>query len=80
MIKLLIRERAEAKGMTTAYQLQKAMDIPPGMAARLWRGDMKMIGLETIDKLCDVLECEPADFIVRISGKTKNGRSKRSTS
>jgi DNA-binding Xre family transcriptional regulator len=74
MIKLRIREIAEAQGITTAYQLQKAMEYPPNMAARLWRGDMKMIGLETIDKLCEVLRCEPADLIVRIKGKKTVGR------
>jgi DNA-binding Xre family transcriptional regulator len=75
MIKLLIRQVAEAKGIKTAYQLQKAMDIPPGMAARLWRGDMKMIGLETIDGLCEALGCEPADLIVRVTDGRKTARS-----
>jgi DNA-binding Xre family transcriptional regulator len=74
MIKLKIRERAEAKGITNAYQLQKAMNIPPGMAARLWREDMKMIGLETIEGLCEALECEPADLILRVTGKKKTAR------
>lgn len=76
MIVLKIREMAEAQGITTAYQLQKAMEMPPNMAARLWRGDMKMIGLETIDRLCEVLRCEPADLIIRIAGRRKTGRSK----
>jgi DNA-binding Xre family transcriptional regulator len=69
MIELRIREIAEVQGITTAYQLQKAMSYPPNMAARLWRGNMKMIGLETIDKLCEVLGCEPSDLIVRVKGK-----------
>jgi DNA-binding Xre family transcriptional regulator len=77
MIKLKIKETAEARGIRTAYQLQKAMNIPPGMAARLWRGDMKMIGLETIDGLCEALKCEPADLIVRVQGKKANGRGKK---
>lgn len=77
MIKLRIKEMAEAKGIKTAYQLQKAMGIPPGMAARLWRGDMKMIGLETIDGLCEALDCEPADLIVRVRGKKASGGDKK---
>lgn len=72
----MIREIAEAQGITTAYQLQKAMNYPPNMAARLWRGDMKMIGLETIDKLCEVLSCAPADLIVRVTEKEKKRRGK----
>ncbi|MCA1625865.1 MAG: helix-turn-helix transcriptional regulator [Acidobacteria bacterium] len=77
MIELKISEVAQSKGITTAYQLQKAMNIPPGMAARLWRGNMKMIGIETIDSLCEALDCEPADLIVRVKEKKTNGRSKK---
>ncbi len=75
MVTLKIREAAEARGITTAYQLQKALNTMPSTAARLWRADMKMIGLDTIDALCEALKCEPADLIVRGNGKKKsNGR------
>jgi len=74
MIELRIRETAERKGIKTAYQLQKAMNVPPGTAARLWRGDMKMIGLDTIDALCEAIGCEPADLIVRITEDKKAAR------
>lgn len=76
MVTLKIREMAERRGITTAYQLQKALNTLPGTAARLWRGQMSMIGLETIDALCEALECEPADLIVRDNGKKKSGRRK----
>jgi DNA-binding Xre family transcriptional regulator len=60
MIIVMIRERAEKCGITTAYQLQKAMDVSPTIAARLWRGDFKMIGVQdTLDGLCRVLRCQP---------------------
>lgn len=65
MVKLTIRQAAEKKGITTAYQLQKAMNIPPAMAARLWKGEMKMIALSTLDALCEVLECEVSELVVR---------------
>lgn len=69
MVTLRIREAAEANGITTAYQLQKAMKVQPGMAARLWRGDLKMIGLDTLDRLCDAIGCELSDLLVRVSDK-----------
>ena len=69
MVKLRIREAAAKAGITTAYGLQKAMDIPPGTAARLWRGKMTMISLNTIDGLCKALNCKPADLIVRVADK-----------
>jgi DNA-binding Xre family transcriptional regulator len=76
MVKLQIREVAARRGITNAYQLQKAMNLLPGTAARLWRADMKMIGLDTVDALCAALECEPADLIVRVNGRKKSGGRK----
>jgi DNA-binding Xre family transcriptional regulator len=64
MIKVQIAEVAQRRGITTAYQLQKALNIPPAMAAKLWKGDFKMIGLETIDRLCKALKCKPHQFLV----------------
>jgi DNA-binding Xre family transcriptional regulator len=68
MVKLQIRQIAEQRGIKTAYGLQMAMNIPPGTAARLWRGDMSMIGLQTVDALCEALECEPGDLLTRKRG------------
>jgi DNA-binding Xre family transcriptional regulator len=76
-VELRIREAAEARGITTAYQLQKKMGIPPGTAARLWRGSMRMIGLDTIDALCDALGCEPDAFIVRVKNKKAEDKPKK---
>lgn len=59
MIVVIIRERAEKCGITTAYQLQKAMEVSPTIAARLWRGDFEKIGMITLDRLCRVLSCQP---------------------
>ena len=60
MIAITIKERAEKCGITTAYQLQKAMDVSPTLAARLWGGDFDMIGVKTtLDRLCRVLKCQP---------------------
>lgn len=59
MIVVTIRERAEKCGITTAYQLQKAMEVSPTIAARLWRGDFDKLGMITLDRLCRVLRCQP---------------------
>ncbi len=72
MVKLTIREAAEKRGVTTAYQLQKKLGSHPGMAARLWKGDMAQIALKTLDALCEVLDCELSDLLIR----TNNGSSK----
>ena len=60
MIEVLIKERAQKCGIENAYQLQKAMEVSPTLAARLWRGDFEMIGVQdTLDNLCRVLRCQP---------------------
>jgi DNA-binding Xre family transcriptional regulator len=63
VITVKIAELAKKRGITTAYQLQKALDVPPAMAAKLWKGEFKMIGLETLNKLCNVLRCEPHQIL-----------------
>ncbi len=60
---LTIREAAEKRGITSSYQLMKALDIPPGHASKLWKGEMRMIGLDTVDALCVALKCKPGDLI-----------------
>lgn len=60
-----IRQLAESRGLTTAYQLQKNAGLSSSMAARLWRDEVEMIALSTIDSLCDALECEPGDLFTR---------------
>lgn len=61
--RLAIREAAEKRGITSSYQLMKALNIPPGHASKLWKGKMRMIGLDTIDTLCRALKCKPNDLI-----------------
>jgi DNA-binding Xre family transcriptional regulator len=63
MITVSIREMAEKRGVTTAYQLQKALDVSPSLAAKWWRNDMKMIGIDTLDRLCTVLKCKPNEIL-----------------
>lgn len=74
---LRIREVAEARGVTSSYQLMKLMGIPPGHAAKLWKGEMRMIGLDTIDSLCIVLQCRPGELFDYVSGEAKS--KKRAT-
>lgn len=58
MIEVKIRKVCEARGITTAYQLQKALNVQPSVAARLFKGEFTKIDLGTLDKLCAVLKCQ----------------------
>jgi DNA-binding Xre family transcriptional regulator len=71
MIKANIKEMAVKKGIKTAYQLQKTMNLQPSQAAKLYRNDLKMIGLDTLNNLCDALDCMPSDLLVYSPGRVK---------
>jgi len=71
MIETKIRALAEAKGITTAYQLQKAAGLSPSMAARLFRDEVEMIALRTIESLCGAFECTPGDLFTPANGKPR---------
>ncbi len=62
MVTTRIREMAEKRGITNAYQLQKATELPPSMAARLFKDEVDMIALRTINTLCRALKCKPGEL------------------
>lgn len=64
MIASRIRAVAESRGLTSSYQLQHALGIAPTVAVRLWRNEVTRFSLETLNKLCEVLECQPGDLLV----------------
>ncbi len=67
MITKHIREIAQKRGITTAYQLRKALAVSPTAATKLWNEDFEMIGLNTLDKLCRVLKCQPSQLFRFVS-------------
>lgn len=64
MIRIRVREMAEKRGITTAYQLRQALGVSPTLAARLWKGEFTQIGIKTLDRLCQVLKCQ-ADKLLK---------------
>lgn len=63
-MKVRIKEVAQEKGITTAYQLQKLTGAHPSLAAKWYKNDLKMIGLDSLELLCKKLECTPNDLLV----------------
>jgi DNA-binding Xre family transcriptional regulator len=77
MFKARIKEVALAKGVKNYYQLGQLLDTKKTgdikfevMARRLWKGD-HVPTLPTLAAVCDALDCELSDLIVR------NGRKKK---
>ncbi|HYL99486.1 MAG TPA: helix-turn-helix transcriptional regulator [Blastocatellia bacterium] len=63
MIEFRIREVAKKRGITSAYQLQKAMGIHPGAASRLWNR-AEGLNFKTLEAICRTLKCKPGDLFV----------------
>ena len=77
MIEFRLKELAQKRGISTAYQLQVAMAVDPGTAARLWKktaDSREGITFGMIDRLCDVLDCGPGDLFgyQKTDGKRKS--------
>lgn len=63
--KLAIRQAAEKRGLKTAYALQRKLNTFPATASRLWKSDqMRLVSLDTLEELCNALECEMTELIV----------------
>jgi DNA-binding Xre family transcriptional regulator len=63
MIENHIRRIAQTRGYLNAHALQLALGVSPTAAAKLWKGEMDMIGLGTLDKLCRVLYCGASELL-----------------
>jgi DNA-binding Xre family transcriptional regulator len=73
MIKKRVREVAESQGYTSAYQLRVALGVSPSLASRLWKGEFEKIGIGTLDKLCELLNCQADKLLPHVSQEPKAG-------
>lgn len=63
MIKSKIKDVAESKGITNAYQLGVLIGVTPNVSARLWKDDFTQIGKVTLNKLCSALNCNVGELL-----------------
>ncbi|MGE3440542.1 MAG: helix-turn-helix domain-containing protein [Blastocatellales bacterium] len=61
---------AEKRGIKNANQLREALEVSPTLAARLWKGEFSQIGINTLDRLCKVLKCQPDKILKYESDQT----------
>lgn len=78
MIEARVRQTAEARGIKSSYQLQRALGVSPTVALRLWRSEVTRFSVETLDKLCSALECQPGDLLVHVPDKKSKQRKQPS--
>jgi putative transcriptional regulator len=74
MIELKIREVSEEKGIGSPFALSQATGLAYATCHNIWNGEPARIGLDTLDRLCEALDCEPGDLLVRSTSAKKAKR------
>jgi DNA-binding Xre family transcriptional regulator len=72
-ITLNIQKLAKAAGITNASQLMRALACSNETAYLLWSEKSDRLRLDTIARLCEVLNCQPADLI--LASRAGNGKA-----
>jgi len=68
MIEAKLDEVLEKRGKSL-YWLQQKTGFAYTTLWKLSTGKTESIKFEVLDKICDLLECEPGDILVRVKGK-----------
>lgn len=76
MVELNLNEKLEQVGIT-AYRLAQLTGIHETQIGKLKNGKAKGITFETLDKLCEILNCEPGDLLVRSRNKVNPSAKKQ---
>ena len=64
-LKELLAERERVKGEKISYRdLRDKAGLSTNTITRIANNEVKMIGIKTIARLCEALECKPGDLIV----------------
>jgi DNA-binding Xre family transcriptional regulator len=62
MIRMTVKDIAEREGIENPNALSEATGLPYETCRRLWQGTPSKIGLNTIERLCDVLRVRPGQL------------------
>jgi DNA-binding Xre family transcriptional regulator len=76
MVELKVREVAERKGISNPLALSKESGIAYANCHKIWNNQQKMISLDTLDRLCAALGCEPGDILVRVADNSAESTRK----
>jgi len=75
MIKVKLNEMLAKRGHTL-YWLWKETGIRYATIWQMAKGEVTRLNLETLDRVCEVLECEPGDLLVRNENRKVRKRGK----
>ncbi len=76
VIKLLLSEMLETRSRT-AYWLANETGIRYASIWQMANGDTARLHIETLDRICEALECQPGDLLVRVESKRRGKPSRK---
>jgi len=62
MIRLAVKELAKREGIDNPNSLAVVTGLPYETCRRVWEGQPSMIGLNTLERLCDTLHVRPGQL------------------
>ena len=68
MIEIQLEQLLNARGMT-AYALAKQAGLHQSVIGKFRHNQAKAVRLDVLEKICNVLECEPGELLIRKSEK-----------
>lgn len=68
MIKSKIKEFARSRGFNLS-EFERETHLPPVTVDRLWRGHVNLLTVAMLDRICEVLDCQPAELLIYERGK-----------
>lgn len=75
MIKFQLNELLEQRGQTI-YWLWKQTGIRYATVWQMGKGEVSRLNLDALDRVCEVLECQPGDLLVRVESRKTRKRGK----
>lgn len=68
-----VKEVAKSRGISSALQLGLAIKLNKNSANSLWNGALLRLDLDTIGRLCDLLNCTPGDLLEYVGQQRGEG-------
>ncbi len=70
MIVIRLGQMLNQRGQTV-YWLWKHTGIRYATVWQMSKGKIARLNLDALDRICEVLECQPGDLLVRVEGRNK---------
>jgi putative transcriptional regulator len=76
MVEVRLNAMLEKRGRT-AYWLAKATGIRYASIWQMSKGDTARLHIDRLDRICEALECQPGDLLVRVSERKAKNKAKK---